>query len=327
MRSCRPGGHLLGRHRPEPHDDPLVHRQFPPHVGDGEHPVQAGVGHEDHPGVRGGVERREHPAGLRREHVAQSSARRAIRSQAAGAQPGDGPQPPARGEVAALREDHEGVVVVQAGRPAARSARSVSGPLRPGAMNRLGSRLSSTSIAGSHCRVSLSTIRGSRSNQLTSAWIRMNESPGPGVPAEHQLRAAGQRGVRVGADHVDAQPQRPAGLPEQHPQEPAGEHVVRPLEGRASGASSRTRRRSRATKQREQRGGVPDQVDDSQPEQPQRAQPAGDQRRERPRRAAARPAAWSPRTTASSDHRRGEHAAGAASGAAAASALHAASSR
>jgi hypothetical protein len=46
-------------------------------------------------------------------------------------------------------------------------------------MNLFGSRLSRMSTAGSHCSVALSTIRGSRSNQLTSPWMSTNESPGP----------------------------------------------------------------------------------------------------------------------------------------------------
>ena len=55
-------------------------------------------------------------------------------------------------------------------------------------MNRLGSRLRITSMAGSQARVSLSTTRGSRPYQCISAYISVNESAGPGVPAAHQQR-------------------------------------------------------------------------------------------------------------------------------------------
>ena len=46
-------------------------------------------------------------------------------------------------------------------------------------MKRFGSRFSTTSMAGSHCNVSLSTILGSRAYQFSSACTTRNESPGP----------------------------------------------------------------------------------------------------------------------------------------------------
>ena len=46
-------------------------------------------------------------------------------------------------------------------------------------MKRAGIRASSTPIIGSHAIVSLSTTRGSRPYQCISAWISVNESPGP----------------------------------------------------------------------------------------------------------------------------------------------------
>ena len=71
---------------------------------------------EDHPGVRGRVERGEQAARLRGQDVAQSlgasgqvARGRASRSRSIARTPA------ARGEVAALREDHERVVVVEAG--------------------------------------------------------------------------------------------------------------------------------------------------------------------------------------------------------------------
>jgi len=40
------GGDLVAGHLPPPHHDHLVHGQLAPHVADGEHVVETGVGHE-----------------------------------------------------------------------------------------------------------------------------------------------------------------------------------------------------------------------------------------------------------------------------------------
>ena len=64
-------------------------------------------------------------------------------------------------------------------------------------MKVLGSRFSSTSIAGSHCRDSLSTMRGSRSYQLMSAWASRNESPGPAC--RHSTSSGRSRGAESGS--------------------------------------------------------------------------------------------------------------------------------
>ena len=48
-----------------------------------------------------------------------------------------------------------------------------------GLTNRIGRRLSSTSMNGSHCNVSLSTIRGRLPAQESSSWTSRKESPGP----------------------------------------------------------------------------------------------------------------------------------------------------
>ena len=133
------------------------------------------------------------------------------------------------GEVAALGEDHERVVLRRARWPAPRSVTRGPRP-RPGLgeMNRAGIRCSSTSIAGSHCRVSLRTTRGSRSYQYMSAWISVNESPGP---ACRQQTSSGVAGVRVRRRPLggDVEPQHPLGLAEEHPHHALHQVVVEPL--------------------------------------------------------------------------------------------------
>ena len=98
-------------------------------------------------------------------------------------------------------------------------------------MNRFGSRLSSTSTAGSQSSVSLSTMRGSRSYQLTSACISVNESPGPACRQKTSSGAPGM-GVRGRAHGLDLQPQHPPRLPEEHHEEGQHDVVVDPLEAR-----------------------------------------------------------------------------------------------
>ena len=148
------------------------------------------------------------------------------------------------GEVAALGEDHERVVLVEPASPGRRSA--PRGRRRPaGVMNRAGIRCSSTSIIGSQASVFLRTTRGSRPYQCISAWIRTNESPGPGVPAADQDR---QAGVRVGARAVgdDVEVQHPLGLAEEHPHHALDEVVVDALPVRRAQPRARSRWRARS---------------------------------------------------------------------------------
>ena len=95
-------------------------------------------------------------------------------------QPSDRAFPTLRGEVAALGEDHERVVLVEVAGEVADLGLHVAARGRGLAeMNLLGSRVSSTPRAGSQASVSLSTTRGSRPYQCISAYISVNESPGP----------------------------------------------------------------------------------------------------------------------------------------------------
>ena len=100
---------------PPAHDDALVHRQLAPDVADGQHVVEAGVRHQDDVGVGGGVQRGEEAARPGGEHVGHrlGALRHPLEAQLA--QPLDAAGPPALGEVAALGEDHERVVLVEAG--------------------------------------------------------------------------------------------------------------------------------------------------------------------------------------------------------------------
>ncbi len=231
MRSSRPVGHLLRRHRPEPHGDLLVHRQLTPHVADGEHPVESGVRDEDHAGVRRRVHRREQPAGPGRQDVAHPLGALRHPVQAALAQPFDRPDPAARREVAALREDHERVVLVEADGEVAdvlldRSALAVrrDEPVRQPVEQHVDRRVPLQHVLEHDPRLAVEPV-----DQRVDEHERVARA---GVPAHHELGPPGQRGVRVGADDVEVQPQRPPRLPEQERQEPAGEHVVGALEGR-----------------------------------------------------------------------------------------------
>ena len=188
-------------------------------------------------------------------------------------------------------------------RPVARCAdllaRSTRRPSGAGAMNRFGSRLSSTSIAGSHCRLSLSTIRGSRSNQLTSAWIRMNESPGP---ACRQSTSSGRPGSAVsGSVPTTSMLSRSVHRACQNStrRNAAGQHVVRALEGRRPHPPAEAGGHPEH-EEREQRGRVPDQVDACRSRAAAAAAAGRAPAARRPPRAAPRPAAWSPPPRASS---------------------------
>ena len=214
------------------------------------------------------------------------------------------------GEVAALGEDHERVVLVEAAWPARRSA--PRGP-RPaaglGEMNRAGIRCRTTSIAGSQARVSLRTTRGSRSYQCISAWISVNESPGPGVPAADQQRRARVR-VRASGPSVSIRSaQHPPGLAEEHPHHALHQVVVDALEVRRPDPPAEAR-------------GEPEPEQDDQQQRSRRSgrgssthssrsarQPAGQQRRERGGRRSARAAAVTQQHRGQRDHRRRDHAA------------------
>ena len=171
-----------------------------------------------------------------------ASARTAIRSQPELAEPLDPPLAPTRREVAALREDHEGVVLVEPGGQRRRSASSRRSPAPgSGVMKRAGMRCSSTSIAGSQARVSLSTTRGSRCVPVHQRVDEHERVARPGVPAADQQRRA-REGVRRRAVDLDASGAAPAG--------PRGRgSTARPARGRsgcpgstASGSASRSPR-------------------------------------------------------------------------------------
>src|SRR3954468_20179445 len=72
------GRHVLRVERPEPHDDPLVHRQLAPQVRDRHHPVQAGVPHEGGAGARPRVEGVQRPPGFGASTCRMASARTAM---------------------------------------------------------------------------------------------------------------------------------------------------------------------------------------------------------------------------------------------------------
>ena len=174
-------------------------------------------------------------------------------------------------------------------RPCASSSmwRSRSPPR--GSMNRAGSRLSTTSIAGSQARVSLSTTRGSRWYQCISAWISVNESPGPAC--RHATRigtpgwASGRRTVGL-----DPQRQHPPGLPEEHPHHALHQVVVDALEVRRPHPAAEARGEPQP-EQHQQQQRLAGQVEDHDPQQPQRPPPARQHRRQHAPRRSARPAA------------------------------------
>ena len=126
-------GDLRARHLPPAHDDPLVHRQLAPHVADGEHVVEARCARRARRRRRA---RRPAPRAARPARGASTlviaSARRAIRSSPSLRSRSIARWRRCGGEVAALREDHEGVVLVEPGGQRARSAASRSSPARRG---------------------------------------------------------------------------------------------------------------------------------------------------------------------------------------------------
>ncbi len=115
MRSSRPTGISAARDLPPAHDQGLVHRQLAPHVTDGQQVVEPRVGHHHHVGLRGRVQRGEEPAGARGEDVGHPLGTVGHVVQAELVQPRDRAIAARGGEVAALGEDHEGVVGVQPG--------------------------------------------------------------------------------------------------------------------------------------------------------------------------------------------------------------------
>ena len=176
-------------------------------------------------------------------------------------------------------------------------------PLGCGEMNRLGTRLRSTSIAGSQARVSLSTTRGSRPYQCISAYITVNESPGP---ACRSRPAAGGRGRRRGGTlGDDLEPQHPAGLAEEHDQVGLRDVVVDPLEERPPDEVAEAGGDPQA-EQLDQHHGLQHQVQQHQPEQPQRPEPAGHQRGEQ-RRAEHPQRHGGQQQRGQRDHRRSHH--------------------
>ena len=112
-------------------------------------------------------------------------------------------------------------------------------------MNRAGSRLSTTSMTGSQASVSLRTTRGSRSYQCISAWISVNESPGP---AWRQATRSGTPGWAsgLGPSVSMLQPQHPPRLAEEDPHHALHQVVVDALEVRRAHPAAEARRRTTA---------------------------------------------------------------------------------
>ena len=108
-----PAGTSSAGHDPPAHLDLAVHRQLAPDVEHRRHVLDAGVRDEDDVGVVGRLERLQHPAGLGRHHVPQLLGLLRLVDVPLAAQPLDRPLAAVLGEVAALREDDEGVVLVE----------------------------------------------------------------------------------------------------------------------------------------------------------------------------------------------------------------------
>src|SRR5487761_270685 len=102
--------HLVRGDAPPLRADEMVDRQRAPDIGDRDEPVEAGVRHEDHVGLRAGGDGRDHPAGPGRQQVRHLP--RAGREAPAPLEPLDAAPPPARRPVAALGEDHQGAAAV-----------------------------------------------------------------------------------------------------------------------------------------------------------------------------------------------------------------------
>ncbi len=272
-------GDLRARHLPPLHQQPLVHRQLTPDVADGEQVIHARVRNEHDVGRRCGVQRREEAARPRCQHVGHRLGAVGHPVHAQLAQPLDPPLAPARGEVAALREDHERVVRVEP-----------RGQLRDLVLDALSRRRVRRDEAGGDPVQQHVDGRVPRQRvlqydaRLTVVPVHqgVDQREGvarPRVPAADQQRLAR---VRVGrrSRGLDGQVEHPPGLAEEHPEHALDEVVVDALVVRRPDARPEARRDPQP-EQDDQQHALADQVQDQHPQQAQRSPAARQQRRQR----------------------------------------------
>ena len=227
---------------------------------------------------RRGVQGRQHAPGARGEHVGHRLGPVGHPGHAQAAQPADRARTPLRGEVAALGEDHERVVLVEvAGQVAhlglevvARGGMAGDEPARQPRQQH-----PERGVPGEGLLEHDPWLAAVPVHQGVHQRERVT---GPRVPAEDQQRLARER-VRARADGLDLQPQHPARLPEEHDQVGLHDVVVDPLEERPPQEQPEPRG-DPEPEQLHQREALQRQVHHQQPQQPDRPQPAGHERRD-----------------------------------------------
>ncbi len=237
-----------------------------------------GVGDEHDVGLRCRVQGREQSARARSQHVLHRLGAPGHRLQPASAQRLDRALTAGRGEVAALGEDHEGVVVVEvageggdvvlevgAGR---RGRREEAG--RHPVEQHVDQRVPGQGVLEHHAWLAVVPV-----HQRVEQHQRV---PRPGVPAGDQEREA-RVGVRLRAVGDHAQVEHAAGLGEQDPGHALHEVVVQALEVRGAQAAAAAAGQPVAQQDREAER-LQAQVDHREPEQAQRPPPPGQHRGE-----------------------------------------------